>query len=44
LPGVLKKDYPDFLFTIENIRKVREQGEVFHGKRRGGTLRRLFGL
>ena len=43
LLAVLKKDYPDLLFTVEDIRKMSEQGTIFYGKRRGG-LRRFLGM
>ncbi|MBP1929000.1 uncharacterized protein YebE (UPF0316 family) [Methanolinea mesophila] len=32
LVALLKKDYPDLLFTVEDIRKVSEEGRIFHGK------------
>jgi uncharacterized protein YebE (UPF0316 family) len=43
LVAVLKKDYPDLIFTVEDIRSVSEPGSLFHG-RRGGRLRRFFGI
>lgn len=32
LVKLLKRDYPDLLFTVEDIRKVSEEGRIFHGK------------
>ena len=43
LLAVLSADYPDLLFTVEDIRKMSEQGTIFYGKRRGG-LRRFLGM
>lgn len=43
LLGVLKRDFPDLLFTVEDIRNMSEQGAIFFGKRRGG-LRRFLGM
>jgi len=42
LVAILKRDYPDLLFTVEDIRKVSEEGRIFHGKHTG-WITRFFG-
>lgn len=30
LPGVLSAHYPDILYTVEDVRNIREEAKIFH--------------
>jgi len=42
LTALLRKDYPDLLYTVEDVRKASEGGTIFHGKE-SGWISRFFG-
>ncbi len=42
LLNLITTDFPDLLFTVEDIRKASESGTLFYG-RRGGWIARFFG-
>jgi uncharacterized protein YebE (UPF0316 family) len=42
LIGILKQEYPDLLYTVEDVRKASEDGRIFHGKR-STWITRFFG-
>ena len=39
---ILKNEYPDLLYTVEDVRKASDGGKIFHGKR-SKWLTRFFG-
>ena len=42
LTSLLRKEYPDLLYTVEDVRKASEGGKIFHGKE-SNWLSRFFG-
>jgi uncharacterized protein YebE (UPF0316 family) len=44
LLGVLKKDYPDLLFTTEDVSTMSEREIYFDGRAKRGSIRSFFGL
>jgi uncharacterized protein YebE (UPF0316 family) len=42
LISLLRNDYPDLLYTVEDVRKASEGGKIFHGKE-SSWISRFFG-
>jgi hypothetical protein len=42
LVSLLGKEYPDLLYTVEDVRKASEEGRIFHGKE-SSWISRFFG-
>ncbi|NTV00052.1 MAG: hypothetical protein HGA55_02885 [Methanoregulaceae archaeon] len=42
LLAVLHDDFPDLLFTVEDVRKASESGRIYYGKS-SGWISRFFG-
>ena len=42
LLAMISTDFPDLLFTVEDVRKASESGKLYHGKR-SGWIARFFG-
>jgi hypothetical protein len=42
LVSLLRTEYPDLLYTVEDVRKASEGGKIFHGKE-SSWISRFFG-